>query len=292
MLLQVPGVAAAVVDTYEPAPGTVELVGYYSLRAGTGDRWTRTRSPRTLRERLPPYMVPAYLEQLDAIPMTPQRQGRPQERCPPPSAAARPAAGAASTSPPASDDRAGCWPTRWPRTLGLDTVSVDSHFFDDLGANSLLMAQFSRAGAQGDRRCPSLSMREVYGTRRSAQLADAARRRRPGRGHRRRRRDRHRGARPAPPATGCAAPLQLLTLPRLALPRRAAAGDRAHLGRRRRRPALEVGLRSALFGVGHASLAACLLPIVAKWLLIGRWQAARDPAVEPRATSGSGWSRR
>ena len=32
VLLQVPGIAAAVVDTYEPVPGTVELVGYYSLR--------------------------------------------------------------------------------------------------------------------------------------------------------------------------------------------------------------------------------------------------------------------
>ena len=32
VLLEVPGIAQAVVDTYEPVPGTVELVGYYSLR--------------------------------------------------------------------------------------------------------------------------------------------------------------------------------------------------------------------------------------------------------------------
>ena len=35
-------------------------------------------------------------------------------------------------------------------TLGLDQVSVDAHFFDDLGANSLLLARFS-AGAHGHR---------------------------------------------------------------------------------------------------------------------------------------------
>ena len=35
VLLQVPGVAAAVVDTFEPTPGTTELVAYYSLRSDT-----------------------------------------------------------------------------------------------------------------------------------------------------------------------------------------------------------------------------------------------------------------
>ena len=56
MLLQVPGIAGAVVDTYEPVPGTIELVGYYSVRT------TRPRGPgddlRVLRDRLPSYMVP------------------------------------------------------------------------------------------------------------------------------------------------------------------------------------------------------------------------------------------
>src|ERR671916_127952 len=37
VLLQVPGIAQAVVDTYESEPGTVELVAYYTLRTGTVD---------------------------------------------------------------------------------------------------------------------------------------------------------------------------------------------------------------------------------------------------------------
>ena len=52
MLLQVPGIAQAVVDTYEPVPGIVELVGYYSLRHDTA-RTRRRRPAASLRDRLP-----------------------------------------------------------------------------------------------------------------------------------------------------------------------------------------------------------------------------------------------
>ena len=38
---------------------------------------------------------------------------------------------------------------------------MDSHFFDDLGANSLLMAKFS-ALVRKETALPSLSMREIY----------------------------------------------------------------------------------------------------------------------------------
>jgi amino acid adenylation domain-containing protein len=37
VLLQVPGIAQAVVNTYEPEPGTVELVAYYSRRKDTAE---------------------------------------------------------------------------------------------------------------------------------------------------------------------------------------------------------------------------------------------------------------
>src|SRR2546429_7498464 len=61
--------------------------------------------------------------------------------------------------------------------LRVDRVSVDSHFFDDLGADSLVMAHFcARVRKRGD--LPSISMKEIYGhpTIRSlaAALADAA----------------------------------------------------------------------------------------------------------------------
>src|SRR5947208_2058184 len=61
--------------------------------------------------------------------------------------------------------------------LRVDRVSVDSHFFDELGADSLVMAHFcARVRKRGN--LPSVSMKDIYGhsTIRSlaAALADAA----------------------------------------------------------------------------------------------------------------------
>ena len=62
--------------------------------------------------------------------------------------------------------------------LRVERVSVDSHFFDDLGADSLVMAHFcARVRKRGN--LPSVSMKDVYAhpTIRSlaAALADVAR---------------------------------------------------------------------------------------------------------------------
>src|SRR5438128_3887592 len=61
--------------------------------------------------------------------------------------------------------------------LRIDRLSVESHFFDELGADSLVMAKFcARVRKQGD--LPSVSMKDIYRhpTIRSlaAALADAA----------------------------------------------------------------------------------------------------------------------
>src|SRR5438309_3931483 len=46
--------------------------------------------------------------------------------------------------------------------LRVDRVSVESHFFDELGADSLVMAKFcARVRKQGD--LPSVSMKDIYG---------------------------------------------------------------------------------------------------------------------------------
>jgi hypothetical protein len=45
--------------------------------------------------------------------------------------------------------------------LHVERVPVDSHFFDDLGAESMVMAQFcARVGKRAD--LPSVSMKDVY----------------------------------------------------------------------------------------------------------------------------------
>src|SRR5881392_535704 len=61
--------------------------------------------------------------------------------------------------------------------LRADRLSVDSHFFDQLGADSLVMARFcARVRKRGD--LPSVSMKDIYrhptiGSL-AAELADAA----------------------------------------------------------------------------------------------------------------------
>ena len=156
VLLQVPGIAQAVVDTYEPVPGTVELVGYYSLRRGMSEV-DPTHITALLRDRLPRYMVPAYLEHLPVIPMTTSDKAD-RKRLPAPTS--RAVAEGREFRPPAAGAEellAGAL----ARTLGVDRVSVDSHFFADLGANSLLMAQFSaRVRRETDLQPPA--MQDIY----------------------------------------------------------------------------------------------------------------------------------
>ncbi|WP_160822586.1 amino acid adenylation domain-containing protein [Actinomadura sp. J1-007] len=110
VLSEAPDVAQAVVGTHEPEPGTVELVAYYTRR-NADVRVDRDELRRRARERLPAYMVPAYFEELDAIPMLPSDKAdrkslprRPPPAPPPPRTAA---------SPPRTTPNA-CSPTRSP----------------------------------------------------------------------------------------------------------------------------------------------------------------------------------
>ena len=149
----------------------------------------------------------------------------------------------------------------------LDHVPVDSHFFDDLGADSLVMAHFcARVRKRED--LPSVSMKEIYRhptiSSLTAALADAdsttAQPPRPTE-----------TAKPvgAPQYVLCGA-LQLLAVlgylyvAALIIPRGyewISAGSGL----------IDVYLRLVLFG-GATFIGVCVLPIAAKWLLIGRWK--------------------
>ncbi|HEX4247418.1 MAG TPA: Pls/PosA family non-ribosomal peptide synthetase [Pseudonocardia sp.] len=166
VLLQVPGIAAAVVSTYEPVPGTVELVGYYSLRSDI-DSIDQQSIFAVLRERLPKYMVPAFLECLDAIPLTPQDKAD-RKALPPPGQRA-------STAPKrevvaAATKTEQILATALAASLGLDTVSVDTDFFEELGANSLVLTQFS-ATLRKQYGLPGISIKEMYQNPTVRQLA-------------------------------------------------------------------------------------------------------------------------
>ena len=157
VLLQVAGIAQAIVDTYEPEPGAVELVAYYSLRRDTASL-DEQHLIQQLRGRLPGYMVPAYLEQLDVIPMTASDKA---DRKNLPAPTSRRALVATGEFIGPSNDTEQVLADALAAVLRVESVSVQDHFFDDLGANSLLMAHFcARVREHAD--LPPVAMQDVY----------------------------------------------------------------------------------------------------------------------------------
>ncbi|GAA3048377.1 non-ribosomal peptide synthetase [Pseudonocardia yunnanensis] len=281
VLLEVPGIAQAVVATYEPVPGAVELVGYYSLRRDT-ENVEPAEVHAVLCERLPEYMVPAYLEQLDAIPMTTNGKAD-RENLPAPTQrglrVTREDVGPSTATEQLLAEL-------MAETVGVDHVSADSHFFDDLGANSLLMAKFcGRVRKRED--LPSISIRDVYMHPTVSSLAaslpepdvaslpaaaaDPA------------------SARPVAPAKSLAVRAKRVstagyllcgTLQLLAFVVSLCLGgvvlERGFDWVSQATDWQAAYLRSLAFGAAVFA-GYCLLPIVAKWLLIGRWKATEFP---------------
>ncbi|WP_338677954.1 Pls/PosA family non-ribosomal peptide synthetase [Streptomyces sp. SCSIO 30461] len=183
--------------------------------------------------------------------------------------------------------------------VSIERVSVDSHFFNDLGANSLVMAQFcARVRKRDD--LPSVSMKDVYKNPTIRSLAsalmevevtappaaveesaaepatepgaEAARADGAGAepGHRP-----CEGARAAGSAYVLCGTAQFLIFLGYCF----AAGTVTAAGYgwvSTASGALDVYLRSMVFG-SAGMIALCTFPIVAKWLLIGRWKPREFP---------------
>src|SRR2546425_12274817 len=154
--------------------------------------------------------------------------------------------------------------------LRVDNVSVDSHFFDELGAASLVMAKFcARVRKRGD--LPSVSMQDIYlhPTIRSLAAALAVVAPRPARP-------------PVSAAIEAATPtstweyilcgalqaMSLLAYSYVAV----VAIEAAYAWVSAASGALATYLRLVLASTA-AFLVVCAVPIAAKWLLVGRWKA-------------------
>ena len=138
MLLQAPGVAATAVDTFEPTRRRRSWSATTACAAGPAT-WTRTRSSRTCASSCRPTWCRPTSSSWTRHPDDPadkvDRRALPAPTC-------RRRRRPASTWPRASETEQ-VLADALAGTLGVDTVSVDSNFFDDLGANSLLLAKFS-----------------------------------------------------------------------------------------------------------------------------------------------------
>ena len=253
--------------------------------------WTRRRSTRSCATGCRRTWCPAYLEHLDVIPLTTSDKAD-RKNLPPPSA--RRASGPARehVAPVGPTETALAEAARRGRS-GVDKVSHRRHFFDDLGANSLLLAQFCakvrrhhRPGTGVDPR--GLPAPDGDGARRAAAGPPAAgtparpaapvgTARDPGRRV-------HRTRRAAPCSCSCSSPRWSCG--------GEGAGDRATCGWRPRPALVDAYVRAARLVVRATFVGFALLPIVGQVAARRALQGRASSRVGRRATSGSGWSRR
>jgi non-ribosomal peptide synthetase-like protein len=265
VLMRLPGIGLAAVTTYEPQPGVVELAGYYTLRdqaAAPG----RQAIYGYLRNHLPRHMVPAYLEELLAIPLLPDGKAD-RKHLPEPASSGRLQVSRAYVAPATSGEKA--LAGALAELLGLEQVSVDSQFFDDLGLSSLLVAHFC-ARARERAESPPLSVKDVYQHPTVRSLAAAVTEPPPVPGGAARQPGPGEVSRAGTAQYVACGALQLLAF--LASVFLGAAvlacgfswisGSAGWAG---------LYLRSLGFSAG-AFLLLCSLPILAKWTLIGRWK--------------------
>ena len=265
VLMQLPGIGQAAVATYEPQPGVVELAGYYRLR-DHAEGLDKQAIYEHLRKHLPRHMVPAYLEQLAAIPVLPDGKAD-RKNLPQPASSGRLGADQAYVAPATPGEKA--LADALAELLGLKQVSVDSQFFNDLGMSSLLVAHFC-ARARERAESPPVSTKDVYlhPTIRSLAATVTELPSVPG------------GA-TSPPRPGgwsragtaqyvaCGA-LQLLAfLASVFLAAVVLCSGFTWLSASA--GAADIYLRSLAFTAGAFSLL-CGLPILAKWTLMGRWK--------------------
>ncbi|MBI3703755.1 MAG: amino acid adenylation domain-containing protein [Rhizobiales bacterium] len=267
VLLELPQIAQAAVTTYEPEPGMLELAAYYSLKQGAGEL-PRGEIVRALRNRLPASMVPAFLEQLPFIPMLISNKAD-HKKLPKPK---RPQFLHGKQPVAASTEKERILAHALAEVLKVDRVSVDDHFFNDLGAHSLLMARFC-AGIRKHAALSNVSMRDIYQYPTVAKLAE------------------HLGHTPEEVFIagkkepfhvssdfsyyGCGA-LQLLFYAGYGLLVLWIAATGLIWTYGAMGDPLALYLRSTAFAVAaFAGLTA--LPIAAKWLLIGRWKPETFP---------------
>jgi non-ribosomal peptide synthetase-like protein len=153
--------------------------------------------------------------------------------------------------------------------VSVERVSVDSHFFDDLGANSLVMAHFcARVRKRAD--LPSVSMKDIYRHPTISSLANEL-------------------AETASAPTESPAAESVVALPPASTPQYLLCGalqlliflgysvivalviTLAYEWISAGTNLIDYYVRAVLFG-GAAFLALCTFPILVKWVLIGRWK--------------------
>ncbi len=138
VLLEHESVKSAIVNLHSADGIPQELVAYLTVTSGEDPAELRQRLHAGLRRRLPSYMVPAFLEILDELPMLPSGKAE-RARLPAPVSARLAADTGATVVPPATPLEKEL-AAAWSRVFGHPDISVEADFFLDLGGHSLFAA--------------------------------------------------------------------------------------------------------------------------------------------------------
>ncbi|MDQ1623235.1 MAG: hypothetical protein QOH19_1653 [Actinomycetota bacterium] len=157
VLAQVTGIGQVVVNPYETDPDTTELVAYYTRQRGTSGP-EPAEAAEAVRRQLPAYMVPGYLEELPAIPMTGNNKA--DRKALPAPMGPRFSVSTSTFAAPQTDTETALAEVLM-EVMKLDRVSIGDNFFQDLGAHSLLMARFA-AGIRHRIDASAISIRDIY----------------------------------------------------------------------------------------------------------------------------------
>jgi non-ribosomal peptide synthetase-like protein len=155
VLMECPGVRSAAAALHEGKAGTTQLVGYVVPKVEASVDFTRARAH--LRQRLPSYMIPGTLELLPALPMLPS--GKVDRKALPSPTDERHEENRPVVSPQSALELQIA--EVWRNVLGTKTVSIEDDLFLDLGGHSLLAARI----VSELRKTPpldELSMADIY----------------------------------------------------------------------------------------------------------------------------------
>ena len=160
------GVGTAVVDAYDPESGGTELVAYLTA-ATPGTTLDMGEIHTALRNRLPAYMVPSYYEQLDALPLLPSTKVD-RGALPPPTRGRLIISGRPHVEP--RTELESQLAALVAIELGVDGISVEADFFEELGADSLKLAGFATR-IRAELGIKRVSMKRLYQNPSVGQLA-------------------------------------------------------------------------------------------------------------------------
>jgi non-ribosomal peptide synthetase-like protein len=269
VLLDDAGVAAALAAVV-PGEGGVQELAAFVIPHGPADAESlRRRLHDNLRQRLPAYMVPAFIDLLDVLPTLPSGKAD-RSRLPTPCSPRLGAGDATGARPETARERE--LAAAWGAVFGRAEVPTDADFFLDLGGHSLFAALVASKLRQSPN-CRHLSVGDIYRHPTVRGLASHL-------------------ESTAPPGAGAAMPPPPREVRRHGSVRVLACGAGQFallylafvllgaplaLWLSRGGAALTDLAAGAATAVAALPVLSLLLPLLAKWLLIGRFRPGRHP---------------